>query len=157
MHDLLRLHIFSDYEKWMWKSNSIYLSFFAHQMLFNFFHHFLFEPSSNTLSLRTKFRRIYVCLTLYVRKIIWFYTSLHAANDLFSSVYSPLAFRSSIWLSVNTSISGWSLWSKVPAYIIRCQFSKTKSPVCPPFVTDVLQNPTQAAKLKSIWCAKNDK
>ena len=36
MHDLLRLHIFSDYEKWMWKSNSIYLSFFAHQMLFNF-------------------------------------------------------------------------------------------------------------------------
>jgi len=35
---------------------------------------------------------MFVSLYMSVRKILWFYTSLHDPNDLFSSVDSTLAF-----------------------------------------------------------------
>jgi hypothetical protein len=126
-------------------------------------HHFLFEPSSKTLSLRTKFWRISVCLTLSVRKSLWFYTSLHAPTDFIISVDSALAF-SFVYLTVSEYQSGRPLWSKVPGYIIRCQFYIFFLPFasfcdrCFSLVLNFLQIPTQAAMLKTAFNGqKSDK
>ena len=128
-------------------------------------HHFLFEPSSKTLSLRTKFWRISVCLTLSVRKSLWFYTSLHAPTDLIISVDSALAF-SFVYLTVSEYQSGRPLWSNVrfPNILSDVSLLKKKLPFhpfcdrCLSLDLNFLQIPTQAAMLKTAFNGqKSDK